>query len=145
MKLPLLPAVIILLPNCNIRPFTYTSVKGNTTKSLGMSVLTKAQQSVASITSPDGETISFSETGKDETTGAISIARTYGTIKVADFLKQRENAKTNASASVEKASIKSQTDQAAIAADVEKARTAAEVQKEAIGAGVETIPTSVTP
>jgi len=142
------PTILILpffLNSCNIRPFTYTDARGNTTKSLGGSVLTKATESIASITSPDGSVISFSERGKDETSGALALARTWSAVKVADFLKQSTNAKTAADASVTKAGIKSSTEKAAIAADVDKARITAETAETAIGAGVTTIPTTAAP
>ena len=133
---------IIFLNSCNIRPFEVTSARGTITKSLGMSVLTKSTKSLASITSPNGSSISYQEEGKDEVSGAKTLINSYAGIKVASFLKDTTIAKDNNAASVSRADIRSEVSKADIAAGVDKAKLATEVQKEAINSGVEVIPTA---
>lgn len=51
---------------CTVKPFAVTTTKGSTYRSLGGSIMTKAKTELASMTLPDGTTMSYSTTGKNE-------------------------------------------------------------------------------
>lgn len=51
---------------CTVKPFTVTTTKGSTYRSLGGSIMTKAKTEIAAMTLPDGTTMSYSTTGKNE-------------------------------------------------------------------------------
>lgn len=51
---------------CTVKPFTVTTGKGSTYRSLGGSIMTKSKTELASMTLPDGTTMSYSTTGKNE-------------------------------------------------------------------------------
>jgi len=128
--------LILLLPACTIRPLEITHAGGGITRSLGGSLLTKSQQSTASYIGADGTSMSYSETGKDEVTGARALMQSYAGVKIAGFLRDSTIAKDKGDVAVAKKEIQSGTEKAAIAADVEKTKITAETAETAIESGV---------
>ncbi len=75
MKLALLACT--LLSGCTIDPFVVTKSTASgplVIRSLGSSLLTRAKLETASLTSPDGTTMSYTRAGKTETAAPVSSA-----------------------------------------------------------------------
>lgn len=106
--------LLIMHSACTINPTLYTDAKGRDVVTLGGSLLTKVKAESASITRPDGTTLSFTRSGKNE----VSVPNAYIAGQVAEGL----------------ADIAAGVSNVKTAADVSKAGIAADVTKSQIEA-----------
>lgn len=100
---------LLLLSSCTINPTLYTDAKGRDVVTLGGSILTKVKAESASIARPDGTTLSFTRSGKNE----VSVPNAYIAGQVAEGL-------ADIAAGVSSTSIAAEVSKAGMAADVSK-------------------------
>lgn len=119
----------ITFSSCTLNPFTAVRADGTKIASLGGSVFTKAKAESGEIVQADGTRLSYSRTGKNETTGITTSVAAYAAGQVAQAYSDSKAATDQAVVAANAAKAKDATaatvEQAKIAADLEKARLAA--------------------
>lgn len=131
LKHHLIGLACIALASCTVNPFVSTSANGTKIASLGGSVFTKAKMEAGEIVQADGTRLSYTRTGKNETTGITTSVAAYAAGQVAQAYSDSKAATDQAKVAAEAAKAKDATaatlEQARIAADLEKAKMAAEL------------------
>lgn len=87
---------LLCLTSCTLHPLIYTNPQGANIVSLGGSVMTKSKTESASLTLADGTTMSYSTTGKNETTVPTAIIAGSVATSLADTQAVTDQADTAA-------------------------------------------------
>lgn len=104
---------LLTLVSCTVKPFTVTTratvdAPEKTYRSLGGSILTKAKTEMASMTLPDGTSMSYYVTGKSE----VSVPNAYIAGQVTESLADIAAGVSNASTAADVSKAQISADQA---------------------------------